>query len=186
MHASIDDVVDRGYSQRWVRKIAKDLASEILAAGSAEAAAPEIRRFFGEKGARELRDMMLREVAGKSGPEALRAMAHAMRQFALNRPALTAATLQNIGEDGAARPMPAASELNAVALKILALHKVTGESARHALRMLKSLVRGFTLHEMTASYRESLDYERSFEFAVDVFIEGIPALISGHELSNAP
>jgi hypothetical protein len=39
---------------------------------------------------------------------------------------------------------------------------------------------------MTATYLDSLEYERSFELAVDVFLEGIPALISGHAYSNTP
>jgi hypothetical protein len=37
---------------------------------------------------------------------------------------------------------------------------------------------------MSATYLDSLEYDRSFELAIDVFIEGMPALISGHELSN--
>jgi hypothetical protein len=42
--------------------------------------------------------------------------------------------------------------------------------------MLRSLVRGFVLSEMAASFLELLDYRASFEHAMDVFVLGLPAL----------
>ena len=41
--------------------------------------------------------------------------------------------------------------------------------------MLRSLVRGFVLNEMAASFLEPLDYEESFKLVVDAFILGLPA-----------
>jgi hypothetical protein len=50
-----------------------------------------------------------------------------------------------------------------------------GEQAQHALRMLRSLVRGFVLNEMALSFLDSLDYQRSYELAIEVFIQGLSA-----------
>jgi hypothetical protein len=185
MPLSRNDVIDQGYSAGWARKISHEMTEEILRSGDADTAAPEIRRFFSEKGSRELREMILQDAAGKSGPDAVRSMADAMRRFSMTKPAFTPVALQNLGEDNAPY-LQAADALNKAALDILAEHRVTGEGARHALRMLKSLVRGFAIHKRSATYLDSPEYDRSFELAIDVFIEGMPALISGHELSNSP
>ncbi|MEH2474521.1 hypothetical protein V1281_004296 [Nitrobacteraceae bacterium AZCC 2161] len=115
-----DNVFDHGHSSAWARKISEDLAAEIFGNWIPQSPVPEVRRFFGEKGCRELRELAMREAEGKSGPEALRAMAHVMRRFSLRKPALTAATLQNIGEENAERlASPADSEAEASLAEIL-------------------------------------------------------------------
>jgi hypothetical protein len=141
MPLSRNDVVDQGYSAGWARMISQELTEDIIGSGNADTAVPEIRRFFSEKGSRELREMILRDAVGKSGPDAVRSMANAMRRFSMTKPAFTPVTHQNLGEDGAPS-LQAADALNKAALDILAKHRVTGEGARHALRMFKSLVRG--------------------------------------------
>jgi hypothetical protein len=46
----------------------------------------------------------------------------------------------------------------------------------HALRILRSFVRGFVLHEMGASFVEPLEHDRSYELGIQVFIGGLQAL----------
>jgi len=169
------EVVDQGYSSGWVKRISEQVTSEILGATIGGAQIFEVRKLFREKGSRELLDMVSRETDGKNAADALRAFAVVMREFSLKKPALTGVTLQSLGEDGAAR-LPAASELNATALKLFTTCGVVEERAHHALRMLKSLVRGFTLHEMNTTYLDSLEYDVSFELAVDIFLKGLLVL----------
>jgi len=50
---------------------------------------------------------------------------------------------------------------------------VDGERAQHALRILRSFVRGFVLHEMGASFLEPLEHDQSYELGIRLFIEGL-------------
>jgi hypothetical protein len=49
-------------------------------------------------------------------------------------------------------------------------------AAAHAMRILRSLVRGFVINEMSGSAAASADYE-SFDLAMDVFLGGLPTLV---------
>ena len=53
---------------------------------------------------------------------------------------------------------------------------VVGEGAEDGLNMLKSLVRGFVLNEMTHCLIGVYSYESSFDNSVRVLIAGLPAL----------
>jgi len=43
-------------------------------------------------------------------------------------------------------------------------------------QILRAVVRGFVLHEMAASFLETVDYDKIYAVAVDVFIRGLDAL----------
>jgi hypothetical protein len=49
----------------------------------------------------------------------------------------------------------------------------------HVLRILRSLVRGFVLHEMVASFLEPLEHDVSYELGIDMFIAGLAAYRGG-------
>jgi hypothetical protein len=159
----------------WHKKIAVDLISEIEKHLVEIGTIPEMRRFLAVKGYRELHQRIEREIDGKSGSDALRAMAYAMRNYALERPGLSAATFRDPVVDSR-EWHEAGSKLAQTVSGVFARCGLEGDQAQHALRMLRSLTRGFVIHEMAASYLESLEYERSYEFAIDVFIRGFPAL----------
>ena len=63
-----------------------------------------------------------------------------------------------------------------VLFAIFAQLGVRGEQAQHALRILRSFVRGFVLHEMGASFLEPLEHDQSYELGIRLFIEGLNAL----------
>jgi hypothetical protein len=91
-------------------------------------------------------------VAGKTGADAVRAMAHAMRSFALGSPGLAVASFRDPDVDNP-EYQKAAGQLAQTVLRIFAEAGVTDEAAKHAIRILKSLVRGFVLGEMSARWR---------------------------------
>jgi hypothetical protein len=72
-----------------------------------------------------------------------------------------------------------AEKLADFVLGVLAGVGLTGRPAIHALRILRALVRGFVLHEMTSSFLEPLDYDETFGAAVEVYIRGLSALQTG-------
>jgi hypothetical protein len=159
----------------WHKRIAVDLISEIEKHLVEIGTIPEMRRFLAVKGYRELQQRIEQETEGKHGPEGLRAMAYAMRNYSLERPGLSAATFRDAVVDSR-EWNEAGSKLAQTVSRVFAQCGLEGDQAQHALRILRSLTRGFVIHEMAAPYLESLEYERSYEIAIDIFIQGLPAL----------
>jgi hypothetical protein len=165
-------------STRWDRRIAADLAAE-LESHLAEKAdtIPEIRRLLAVKGYRELRARLVRDIGNATGNEAVRTMAGAMRAFAHERPGLSAATFRTSITDSPEWRREG-ELLGAVAVKAFESAGLNREQAINALQILRALVRGFVLHEMAASFLDTVDYDQMYTVAVDVFIRGLDALRS--------
>jgi hypothetical protein len=84
----------------WDKRIATDLIAEIeVHIGDRISTLPEMRRILAVKGYQGLRRRIKNDIEGKSGLDALRTMAMAMRSFALERPGLTAATFRSAVTD---------------------------------------------------------------------------------------
>jgi hypothetical protein len=161
----------------WLKKIAVDLISEIEKHLVEIGTIPEMRRFLAVKGYRELHQRIEHGIEGKSGSDALRALAYAMRNYSLERPGLSAATFRDPVVDSR-EWHEAGSKLAQTVSRVFSQCGLEGDQAQHALRILRSLTRGFVIHEMAAPYLESLEYERSYELAIDVFIRGLPVLFA--------
>jgi hypothetical protein len=156
--------------------IAADLSAEIEVLLSEKIdTIPDMRRFLAIKGYRELHQRLRAAADGKSGEEALRAVAFAMRAYALDRPGLSAATFRNPTVDSPEWRREGEA-LGRFVLGVLAGIGLTGDLAIHALRILRALVRGFVLHEMASSFMEPLDYDESYDMAVEAYIRGLSAL----------
>ena len=160
----------------WDKKIAADLTAEMEHHLAEKVSTiPEMRRFLAVKGYRELRQLIQHDIAGKSGADALRAAMMSMRRYALERPGMSAATFRN-PETDSPEWRTEQMELGKVLFAIFAQPGVRGERAQHALRILRSFVRGFVLHEMGASFLEPLEHDQSYELGIRIFIEGLNAL----------
>lgn len=159
----------------WDKLISVDLIAEMeIHLADRVATLPEMRRILAVKGYQGLRRRIEDDVKDKIGVAALRAMARSMRDFALQHPGLSAATFRSATTDSP-EWRQALGELIETAYRVLAQVKLEGESAEQALRMLRSLVRGFVLNEMGATFLEPVDYTGSFELAIDAFVLGLPA-----------
>lgn len=170
--------VDEILSSSWDRKLASDLAGEIEACtGERRATVEEMRRFLALKGYRELLSRLHAVRNGKRGNAALHAVAHAMRLYALERPALSAAAFRTAAAD-CPEWREAHENLHAFMLDVLADCGLLGQPAEEALNMLRCLVRGYVLNEMMHTLIGVDSYEDSFESSVRVFIAGLPALIA--------
>ena len=166
-----------GLAPRWDKLIAADLVREVED-DTAERVETidEMRLFLAIKGYRQIFDLLKAETAGKTGTAALRAMALASRGYAKERPGLSAATFRC--------PMIESPEWMAAFAAVRQLfEKAFSEcglddlAAAHAMRILRSLVRGFVINEMSGSATASADFDESFDLAMDVFIGGLPALM---------
>jgi hypothetical protein len=171
---SVDEVLSLSASS-WDKRITTDLIAELeVHLADKVSTLPEMRRILAVKGYRGLHRRIEGDVKDKNGVAALRAMAHAMRDFALEHPGLSAATFRNSTTDSP-EWRQALGELSQTAYRVFSQVALDGQPAQQALRMLRSLVRGFVLNEMVASFLEPLDYGVSFELAIDAFVLGLPA-----------
>ena len=161
---------------RWDRRIAADLASEIEGQlGEKADTIPEMRRLLAVKGYRELRLRLEVDTLGHKGDDAIRAMAIAMRAFAHERPGLAAATFRSPVMDSDAWRREG-ELLGATALGVFRQAGLDGEAGATALRILRALVRGFVLHEMSSSFLDGVDYDETYAAALTVFIRGLDAI----------
>ena len=91
-----------------------------------------------------------------------------MRRYALERPGMSAATFRN-PEIDSPEWRAAQMQLARVVFAIFAQLGIKGEQAQHALRIMRSFVRGFVLHEMGASFLEPLEHDQSYEIGIEAF-----------------
>ena len=175
MHSfSIDQII----STSWEKKLADDLATELEThSGEKRQTIEEMRRFLAVKGYREQFRRLQEACEGRSGHESLRAAAHAMRSYALERPALAAAAFRTPPSDSR-EWQEVYTQSREFLLEILAECGLRGPAADQALHILRSLVRGFVLHEFMNTFLHIFSYEESFECGMRVFIAGLPALAS--------
>ena len=170
---SIDEIL----SNSWDKKLARDLADEIEACtGERRATVEEMRRFLALKGYRGLLQRLRAAREGKRADEALHAVAHAIRGYALERPALSAAAFRTAAAD-CPEWRKAHENLHTFMMDILADCGLLGQPAEEALNILRSLIRGYVLNEMMHTLIGVYSYERSFENAIRVFVAGLPALM---------
>jgi hypothetical protein len=88
-HKNVDEMLPAS----WDQLLARDLASEVEhVSGDKRCLIPELRRFFAIKGYHNLLLRLRTACGGKTYFDALKSVALEMRQFALERPALWAAS----------------------------------------------------------------------------------------------
>jgi hypothetical protein len=122
-----------------------------------------------------MRLLIEQETLALHGEAAVRAMAMAMRAFAHDRPGLSVATFRS--------PITDSPEwrregelLGAAALAVFGRAGFDEKTGAIALRILRVLVRGFVLHEMSSSFLDDVDYDATYARTLDVFIRGLDAL----------
>jgi hypothetical protein len=170
------DTVDEILSNSWDRKLAEDIAAEIEACtGERSRTFAEMRRFLALKGYRQLLERLRAARAERRGESALGAVAHAMRAYAVERPALSAAAFRTATADSA-EWREAHESLHSFMIDVLADCGLFGETAEDALNVLRSLVRGFVLNETMHTLIGVASYDELFDRAIAVFIAGLPAL----------
>ncbi|WP_322409907.1 TetR-like C-terminal domain-containing protein [Microbacterium invictum] len=118
---------------------------------------------------RDLGDVLARASVGRSGADAISAMSHAYREWALAHPARYAAS--NL------MPAPGDVEDEAVSLAaiqviadVLTAYRLEGDDAVDAIRAFRSTLHGFVSYETAGAFRWSAEVDRSFGRLVAGFI----------------
>lgn len=119
-------------------------------------------------GLEELGAAMTTAAIGRSGSEALVAVADAYRGYALKHPGRYAATLAAPLGDHEAHVAAAAAVLRVVEA-ILAGYGLAGDDAVDAIRSLRAVLHGFVSLEAAGGFRMPIDVDRSYRRLVAGF-----------------
>lgn len=123
---------------------------------------------------RELRDVLVRATVGRSGDDAVRAMAHAFRGWVLEHPGRYAATVRAPAPDDV-EDREASDEVVLVLLDVLSEFGLSGATAVDAARTLRASLHGFVALEAVHGFGLPHNVARSYDFLVEVLIAGLDA-----------
>src|SRR5262249_43508575 len=138
-----------------------------------------LRRRLAARGAGELADAMQEAALGRSGRDALEAVAAAYRTYAREHPGSYAA-LQR-ADDVAPRDdlllgegdRDAAARAARVFVAVLAGYRITGDEAIHATRAVRAALHGFVALETGGGFGMKQSVDESFRYLVDLLDRGL-------------
>ena len=127
---------------------------------------------------RRLGECLANAAIGKSGPQAVQAMALAYRNYIKENSGLYLAGLRASRNRQPLDPELQAAEQRVVdiVLAVLASFGLQGEDALHAVRGMRSLVHGFATLELAGGFGLPLDCDESFRRLVDLFVQGLAGM----------
>ena len=120
----------------------------------------------------ELADVLRDAAVGRAREDAIRAIAHAYRNYARQRPGAYAAT-QRAPAAGDDELTAAAGRVLDVLLAVLAGWGLEGDRAVHYIRVIRSALHGFVTLEAEAGFGLPLDLDQSFELLIATLVAGL-------------
>jgi AcrR family transcriptional regulator len=114
---------------------------------------------------RELEEALTSAAVGRSGPDALRAVAHAYRAYAQAHPGRYAATIRAPNSREEERTKMADSLLKLLRA-VLAGYGLEGDAVVHAIRILRAGLHGFVSLEAAGSFGTPEDVEITFDLLI--------------------
>lgn len=133
---------------------------------------PELRRDISVLASRELTDELSTAAVGRSGPDALVAMADAFRIYAKKHPGRYAASVIAPAPGDAEHEQVAAGGIRTAAA-VLAGYGLTGDDAIHAIRGLRAVMHGFVSLEAAGGFAMPQDLDESYRRLVAGFGESL-------------
>lgn len=133
-----------------------------------------VQRGIGLQATRDLGAALARAAVGRSGPDAVRAIAEAYRQWVLAHPGRYAATVRAPGPDDE-EYVAAGDEAVGILYDAVAGFNLTGERAIDAVRAIRSITHGFVALEIGGAFQLERDASESYRFLVDTLIAGLQA-----------
>jgi AcrR family transcriptional regulator len=176
------DLVDAGgltgFADLTLAKVAAEAGVATPSLYKHVASLAALRRDVAVLAAGDLTSLLVDRTLGRSGPEAVRALAEAMREYAHARPGRYAAVQVAPDPDD-----PADAELSAagartvdVMIAVLRGFDLPDDRAVDAVRALRAGVHGFVTLELGGGYRLPRDLDRSFDVLVDMLVAGVQEL----------
>ncbi|WP_282948289.1 TetR/AcrR family transcriptional regulator [Cellulomonas endometrii] len=167
-----------GFADLTLAKVAAEAGVATPSLYKHVASLAALRRDVAVLAAGDLTSLLVDRTLGRSGPEAVRALAEAMREYAHARPGRYAAVQVAPDPDD-----PADAELSAagartveVMIAVLRGFDLPDDRAVDAVRALRAGVHGFVTLELGGGYRLPRDLDRSFDVLVDMLVAGVQEL----------
>lgn len=130
-----------------------------------------LQRGISVQAKRELGEVLARAAVGRSGPDAVRALAQAYRRWVLEHPGRYAATVRAPAPDDE-EDLRASAEVVQVVLDVLAGFGLAGDRAVDGARALRSALHGFVLLEVGGGFGLPREVGRSFDYLVQTLVAG--------------
>lgn len=118
---------------------------------------------------REIGDVLARASVGRSGADAIHAMSHAYRTWAIQHPARYQASNVMPAPGDAEDQAVSAAGIQVIADVLLA-YELEGDDAIDAIRAFRSTLHGFVSFETAGGFALSANIDRSFERLIRGFI----------------
>jgi AcrR family transcriptional regulator len=131
---------------------------------------PDLRARMGARGAREFAGELQVAAAGRSGVDALRAVAAAYRAYAHAHPGSYAAMQAASDRE---ENQAAGAAVVATILAILDAYGLEGDEAIHAVRAVRSALHGFVVLEREGGFGIPLSLDESFATLVGMIDAGL-------------
>jgi AcrR family transcriptional regulator len=131
-----------------------------------------LQRAVALRGLAALSETLQRSAVGRSGPDAIRQMSSAYREFAQARPGSYMATQRAPGA-GDPEHLAATARVKDVFIDVLRGFEIDGDEAIHVTRGLRSALHGFIVLEQNQGFGIDLDIDDSYVRLVETQIAGI-------------
>jgi AcrR family transcriptional regulator len=181
VEAAADLINEEGSEALSLSRLAKRLGVRTPSLYNHIDGLPGLKRELALMNVRALGKYLGEAAIGKSGPQALMAVAQAYRAYIKDSPGVYMVSLR------AARTMQTVdAELQAeedrvvrIAMAVVESFGLQGDDALHAVRGLRSIVHGFATLEIAGGFGLALDCDESFRRLVEAFIRGLQRWANG-------
>lgn len=176
----VDDGGARGFADLTLAKVASAAGVATPSLYKHVGSLAELRREVAIASVRELTTTSAAATVGRSGADAMRALAHAWRDFAAAHPGWYAATqvAPDPDDPAAAEHRAAAAQSVALAGAVLRGFDLRDDATIDAVRAMRAAIHGFVTLELGGGFRLPQDVDRSFDVLLDMLAAGVTAL--GH------
>ena len=178
-------VNQRGLDELSMSELAQALNVRTPTLYSHVAGIDDLKRLLALHGLAELDGTIARAAIGKAGPDAVRAVLNAYREFVEKNPGLYAATVPT--PPRADREWSAAVDrLMDTCLACLQCYDLRGADKVHALRGLRSLVHGFVSLESSGALKHPVNRDDSFAWLVESFVAALDKMAAQSQAKRKP
>jgi AcrR family transcriptional regulator len=132
----------------------------------------DLQARIGAHGVAEMTAAVSAAAAGRSGGDALQAVAHAYREFARAHPGVYAA-VQRAPEDPDSEAGAAAARLVELFAAVLRGYGLEGEDAIHGVRLVRAALHGFVALESGGGFRMPISPEKTFGRLIAMLDRGL-------------
>jgi AcrR family transcriptional regulator len=174
VEAAVQLADERGLAGLSLTELAARLGVKTPSLYNHIAGQADLERELAIEAGRRVHAAFSRAAVGRSGDDAVRAIAHAYRAFAHAHPGLYPLLL--------AAPAAGDEEAQAVALAVvdvvravIAGYGLAGDDALHAVRALRSVLHGFVSLESVGGFGMPLDLDESWARLVELLLAGLRA-----------